>query len=174
MFNQYSYKQKLTVLLVVFFMLSIAAYKRSFSQLLHTYDQYIQLKEQISDFNSKSKQLENLNRDVALMNRVIGKGGESKETIQQEIMHFVSEKHPGVSINELQPIHVFQDDNYVVITNQLDVTGNANQLLKLAYDFEKEFTLSRVVSMKYYTTKKNNKADILHLKLIFHNYESIQ
>ena len=174
MFNQYTYKQKFTALLVVFVMLSIAAYKRSFSQLFQTYKQYGQLKEQINDFNGKSRQLETLNRDVTLMNKVIGKGGESKETIQQEIMHFVSENHPGVSINELQPIHIFQDENYVVITNQLDVTGNANQLLKLAYDFEKQFTLSRIVSMKYYTTKKNNKADILHLKLIFHNYESIQ
>lgn len=174
MFNQYTYKQKFTALIVVFFMLSIAAYKRSFSQLIQTYSQYNQLNEKVNDFNSKSNQLESLSRDVALMNKVIGKGVETKETVQQEIMRFVSENHPKVSISDLQPIHSFQDENYIIVTNQLDATGNANQLLNLAYDFEKQFSLSRIVSMKYYTTKKNNKADILHLKLIFHNYESIQ
>lgn len=172
MFNQYSYKQKFGALLVLFFMLGITAYKRSFSQLVQTYKEHKALSEKVNDFNGKSDKLDVLAKDVALMDKVIGKAGESKEVIQQEIMSFASEKHPEVSINELQPIHVFSDNDYKIVTNQLDVTGTANQLLRLAYDFEKEFHYSRIVSMNYYTTKKNNKTEVLHLKMIFQNYEN--
>lgn len=172
MFNQYTFKQKFTALLVLFVLLGITAYKRSFSQLIQTYKEHQQLSEKMNDFNSKSGKMDALVKDVALMDRVIGKAGASKEVIQQEIMRFASEKHPQVSISELQPIHVFSDDDYQIVTNQLDVTGNANQLIKLAYDFEKEFTFSRIVSMQYYTTKKNNKTEVLHLKMIFQNYEN--
>jgi hypothetical protein len=172
MFDQYSYKQKFSALLIIFFMLAITAYKRSFSQLIQTYKEHKLLSEKVNDFNKKSNKLDALTKDVALMDRVIGKAGESKEVIQQEIISFASEKHPEVSINDLQPIHVFSDDDYKIVTNQLDVTGNANQLLRLAYDFEKEFSYSRIVSMNYYTTKKNNKTEVLHLKMIFQNYEN--
>lgn len=172
MFNQYTYKQKFSALIVLFFMLGITAYKRSFSQLVHIYKENKLLSEKVNDFSSKSNVLDALLKDVAFMDKVIGKAGESKEVIQQEIMSFVSERHPEISINELQPIHIFSDEDYKIVTNQLDVTGNANQLLALAYDFEKEFHFSRIVSMNYYITKKNNKTEVLHLKMIFQNYEN--
>ncbi len=172
MFEQYSYKQKFSALLILFLMLCIAAYKRSFSQLIQTYKEHKVLSEKIADFSSKSNKLDALIKDVAVLDKVIGKAGQSKEVVQQEIISFASKKHPEVSISDLQPIHVFSDIDYKIVTNQLDVTGNANQLLRLAYDFEKEFSYSRIVSMHYYTIKKNNKTEVLHLKMIFQNYEN--
>ncbi len=92
--------------------------------------------------------------------------------VQQGIVSFASTNSQNISINDLKPIHDFAEEDYHIITNQLDVTGNANQLLELAYNYEKNFDYSRMVSQNFYTIKKNNKPDVLHLKMIFQNYEN--
>jgi hypothetical protein len=171
MFEQYSYKKKCTALLVIFVMLAITAYKRSFSTLFQVIGEYKTLSAKVDELNKKSGNTNGLIRDVAYLDKIIGREGASKEIVQQDIVSFASKK-PNISINELKPIHVFSDENYTIVTNQLDVTGGANQLLQLGYDFEKEFDFSRIVSMNFYTTKKNNKFEVLHLKMIFQNYEN--
>lgn len=171
MFEKYTYKQKCMALAVVFCMLSIAAYKRSFSTLFQVISEYNISSKKVADFEAKTKNSASLAKEIDYLNKTIGKEGVSKEEVQQEIISFAS-NHPAISINDLQPIHIFENENYRAITNQLDVTGNSNSLLALGYDFEKKFNFSRIVSMKYYTTKKNNKSDALHLKILFQNYEN--
>lgn len=171
MFEKYSYKKKCLALCVVFFMLLITAYKRSFSMLFEVIKENKTLSKTTEEFDKKSNNFDMLSKEIALLDKTIGEEGVSKEKVQQSIVSFISENHSQVSISDLQPIHVFSDENYTITTNQLDVTGGANQLLKLGYDFEKQFKLSRIVSMNFYTAK-NNKSEILHLKIIFQNYEN--
>ncbi|TRX33719.1 hypothetical protein FNW52_14930 [Flavobacterium sp. ZT3R18] len=171
MFEKYSYKKKNLALLVLTFIIAITAYKRSFHTLVQVMKEYNTLSKKNEDVNKKSGNSNNLHEEVAYLDRIIGKEGVSKEAIQQEIVNFTSKRHPEVSINILEPIHLFQDENHTIITNQLDVTGNVNQLLQLGYDFEKNFSYSRIVNMHYYISKKNNKTDLLHFKIIFQNYE---
>ncbi|RTY91796.1 hypothetical protein [Flavobacterium sp. GT3R68] len=158
-------------LIGIFLMLSITAYKRSFHTLFQVMEEYNALSAKVADINKKANNTEGLRRDIAYLDQIIGKEGITKEMVQQGIVSYASEKHPQVSINDLQPIHVFADENHKIVTNQLDVTGNSNQLMQLGYDFEKGFNYSRIVSMNFYTTKKNNKSEVLHLKMIFQNYE---
>ena len=172
MFEKYSYKQKCTALLLLFVLLSATAYKRSFSTLFEVMAEYRNLSSKAKDISQKTKDTSKLTKEIQWLDKAIGKEGVTKEMVQQGIVAFASEKHPEVSINDLQPIHLFSDENYNIITNQLDLTGKAGQLLALSYDFEKQFLLSRPVSMNYYTTKKNNRSEVLHLKIIFQNYEN--
>jgi len=171
MFENYSYKQKFYALIIVFFMLSITAYKRSFHTLFEVVSEYRMLSKKADDINKKAKSNGTLRNDVEYLNRIIGKEGVTKEMVQQGIIGFASATQ-GVSINDLKPIHDYAETDYHIITNQLDVTGNANQLLELAYNFEKKFDYSRMVSQNFYITKKNNKSEVLHLKMIFQNYEN--
>jgi hypothetical protein len=172
MFENYSYKQKVYALIVLFFILSITAYKKSFGPLFEIIKEHNSLSKKAEDINKKAKNTNNLATDVAYLDKIIGKEGTTKEMVQQGIVSFATENSPEVSINDLQPIHDFPEDDYRIITNQLDVTGTSNQLLKLAYDFEKKFTFSRLVSMNFYIIKNNNKSEVLHLKMTFQNYEN--
>lgn len=171
MFENYSYKQKFYALGIVFLMLSITAYKRSFHTLFEVVSEYRVLSKKADDISRKAKNTGTLKNDVEYLDKIIGKEGVTKEMVQQGIIGFAS-SNSGISINDLKPIHDFPETDYHIITNQLDVTGNANQLLELAYNFEKKFNYSRMVSQSFYTTKKNNKSEVLHLKMIFQNYEN--
>lgn len=170
MFEQFSYKQKFTALLVLFVMLSITAYKRSFRTLLEVRNENKVLRKNIEELQHKSKNTNNLLKEVAVLDQLIGKEGITAPEVQQQIVNFAS-IHPKISISDLQPIHIVNDGNYDITSNQIDVTGNANQLLQLGYAFEKNFNSSRLTSMCFYTSKKNNPTEILHLKMLFQNYK---
>src|SRR6218665_53494 len=172
MFNQYSYKAKFKFLIVFFIILSVAAYRRSFSQAIALVQENYKLKEKKEVMKSQVPNIEAMEKEVAGLDRMIGREGTEKEKIQQEIIGFLLKNSVGVAINDLQPIHDFNSDGYQVFTYQVDLTGSYNQLLGLAYKFEKQFDYSKIVSLAFYTDKKNSKKETLHLKLIFQNYES--
>ncbi|MES2813133.1 MAG: hypothetical protein V4670_11735 [Bacteroidota bacterium] len=169
MFEQYTYKKKFIALTIIFIMLSITAYKRSFNVLFDVIRQNKELTKNVEELELKAKNSDQLIQEVAALDKLIGKEGMKSEEVQQQIVNFAT-NNANVSINDLKPIHIADDDNYVISTNQIDVTGNVNQLLQLGYAFEKDFDLSRLASMNFYTTKKNNKTEVLHLKMIFQNY----
>jgi hypothetical protein len=172
MFEQYSYRTKFSALLIVFCMLCVASYKRSFHTLAEVVSENRELSADAADMKLKSGNTRQLENEIANLDMALGKEGVTKEMVQQEIVSFVTRNHRGVSIHDMQPIHVFSDKNYNIITNQLDVTGTTGALLKLSYDFEKYFNFSKIVSMDFYTTKRNDKIELLHLKIIFQNYEN--
>jgi len=171
MFDNYSYKKKCIALVLIFIMLSVTAYKRSFKNLFDTIQEHEKLVQKSKEYGIKSKNVGGLMKEIAILDNMLGKEGISKEEVQQGIVSFVGLRHQDVSIHDLQPIHSFVDGNFKIITNQLDITGSVNQLLETSYDFEKNFKLSRVVSMSFYTLK-NNKSEVLHLKIFFQNYEN--
>ena len=170
MFEQYTYKQKCIALIVIFIMLSFTAYKRSFKNLFEVYNENKELTKLSKDIASKSKSLDALSMEIASYDKYLGNQNVARDIVQQEIIAF-STHHEGISINDLQAIHTHDGENYKIYTNQLDVTGDINSLMKLAYDFEIKFNFSRVVSTNYYTVKRNNSNEILHLKIVFQNYE---
>jgi hypothetical protein len=174
MFNQYSYKTKFKFLIVFFIILSIAAYKRSFSNLLSLYSENRDLKAKNELIKTQRPDSDILKKQLLNLDKLIGKEGIEKEKIQQEIVNFLVKYSPEVLIYDLKPIHSFNEEgiDYQIYTFQLDLTGSYNQLAQLAYAFEKEFEYSKIISLKFYIDKKNNKTEVLHLKLIFQNYES--
>ncbi|WP_459926529.1 hypothetical protein [Flavobacterium covae] len=173
MFNQYSFKQKFKALLVILCLLSITAYKRSFSQLIGSYKEYKALIEKTQEINTKTSGLNKLYNDVAKLDLLIGKSGKEKEIIQQEIIDFLAKNHSEIAIHSIQPIHFFKDEHLSIITNSIVLSGNTNQLLNTIYNFENNFQSSKLVSLQFFTEQKNDKEEKLYLKLIFQNYEGI-
>jgi hypothetical protein len=171
MFENYSYKKKFIALIVVICLLSVTAYKRSFKNLIEVYNENTNLKELSNNIKSKTNDIDKLRNKVTQFDKFLGNQNVSNDIIQQEIIAF-STIHKGVSINELTSTHVFENENYKTLTNQLDLVGNINVLLKLIYAFETNFKFSRVISTNFYIKKKNNINNELHLRIIFQNYES--
>jgi hypothetical protein len=172
MFENYTYKKKFVALIIIFCMLSIAAYKRSFKNLLEVYKENLNLKELSCNIKNKTEDIDELRKRLNQYDNFLGNQNTTNDIIQQEILAF-STNHKGISIHELKTTHIFEKENYRILTNQLDVIGNTNDLLKLTYDFETNFNFSRVISANFYTKKRNNNNnEELHLKIIFQNYEN--
>ncbi|TRW27535.1 hypothetical protein FMM05_02530 [Flavobacterium zepuense] len=171
-FEKYSYKTKFIALVLISLMLGYTAYKRSFSTLISLIKENKSLTSTINSLKNSSGNEDVLLDQINSIDKIIGKEGLSKERIQQDIINFVAKYNKGVSIYNMESIHEFKDDNNTVYTNILDITGSFNNLLEISYNFEKKFDSSRLISLNFYSTKKNNKPDALHLKMIFQNYEN--
>ncbi|MFP9100751.1 hypothetical protein ACLI09_17005 [Flavobacterium sp. RHBU_24] len=172
MFEKYTYKFKLKALALIFVLLLAAAYKRSFSQLIDLVKENNALTEKKKELDKSENNIKKLQYTLDKIDRIIGKETVDKEKIQQDIISFTVNKKLGISIFDMRSIHQFNDENYTIYTNQFELTGSFNDLLRLSYDFEKKFLLSRVSSMHFYTIKKSNNPTVLHLKMIFQNYEN--
>lgn len=169
MFEQYSYKQKFLALLVISGMLTIAAYKRSFKTLIEVVKDHKELTRKKEELNQKLQSLNSLEQEVNYLDNIIGKEGIEPQEVQKDMVSFIS-RAQNVSIFDLQPIHTADNNQYLISTNQVDVTGGVNSLLQLSYNFERDFNKSRMVSLHFFKSNKNNKKDVLHLKMIFQNY----
>lgn len=173
MFDQYSYKIKFRALIGVSILLACAAYKRSFGPLKEVVRQHSELSGKLAAMGSVAQDKGILEQDMSMLDRLIGKQDAQKEEVQQGIVAFVSKSGNHISFNNLQSIHEFHDEQYIVYTYQLDMTGQYNDLLKMLYDFEKHFDYSKVVSVHFFAEKKNNIAEKLHLNITFQNYENL-
>jgi hypothetical protein len=173
MFNQYSFKQKFIALIVLFFILCITAYKRSFSLFIQLYNEHVVLTEKMEKVNSESKNLSVLESEIEKLDSYIGKQNIDKDKIQDEILNFISVKYQNIRIVKLNPIHVFENDKIGYLSNEIEVSGEVNDLLKLSLDLEKQFDYSKIRSLKYFTVIKNNTVTGLHLKILFQSYENI-
>lgn len=171
MFENYTYKLKFKVLIVLILILSIAAYRRSFSVLWQNYKQYSELKTTISKAKQNSENLDELQQKLELINKNLGSDKVEHGIVQQNLVQFVALKGEGVSLNSMTPIHEFNDQKFVVNTYQIDLTGTYNGLIKILHLFESSFEYSKIVSADFIKIKKNKKEQ-LHLNLIFQNYES--
>jgi hypothetical protein len=171
MFNKYSYKIKFQLLLALIILLGLTAYRRSFSILYQLIVENKALNEKAAVLQDKSKNISLLRAELTAIDRILGKENINKEKVQQDIIKYI-DAQDNVSLYSMESFHTFKDQDYTIYTYRVDITGNVNSLLATAYNFEKHFNYSKLLSLNFYTTIKNNKPDNLHLKLIFQNYEN--
>src|SRR5690606_1817052 len=148
-FANYSFKTKFYALIALSILLFCTAYKRSFSTFFSVWQEHRALSEQSKEIDQKKSGFRTLQLELGRLDAVIGKGTGSPEKVQQEIIGFVSQRNRA-TITNLQPIHKKDDGRYRINTYQIDLSGKINELLEIAYDFEKIFSHAKLVSLKFY------------------------
>ena len=173
MFENIPYNKKVIGLIIITIMLSIAAYKRSFSLTLSAYNQMNDLHDRLAYIHASNEDYSTIDQEIRVLDDLIGKKGIDPERVQQELLNFVSINHNNkVSIVDVAKIHESTNKDFLIYTNQLTLKGNYQDLLEVIASFETDFDYSRLVSIAF-EKKKNykNKINILNANLIFQNYE---
>lgn len=171
MFEQYSYKFKFKALLAILVVLSIAAYKRSFGPLINAVKENSTLQQNMKEGTSEVLNLQQLKSDIKYLDNLIGRRGIGKEKIQNEIITFLSGFDKNIALHQLQTIHEYTSTDYTIYSYQLDIIGDLNKMLHVLYEFEKKFHYSKIMSTRFYTAVQSDKKNVLHLSIIFQNYE---
>ncbi len=171
MFTNITYKQKLIGLVILSVLLFITANKRSYSVTKQTYNQVKELEEKLNYVNASSQDIDGLQNELAIYDRIIGKQGIKAEDIQQKILDY-STQYNTVGVVNLEEIHIAESNGFTIISNQLIVEGDFNSLLELVYSFETDFNYSNIVSVSFTKEKEyQTREDKLRAKIIFQNYE---
>ena len=172
MFENLTYKQRFVALLAIGVLLGFAAYKRSFKLTLDAYDEYSTLSGKLNEIKSSSNTIQELDAEIRYFDNLLGKENMESVLVQQEILNFVTNKSNSVTVVDLSEVHEVTDNEFVIDTNQLTLEGDFEKLLKMVYEFEKEFPYSRVVNTSFFKKKDfKTKRVKLYAKIIFQNYE---
>jgi len=171
MFDQVSYKYKFYVLLIVALLLGIASYKRSFRYTLSAKKENRILSEKQGFVKANLGDIDQLASRSNYLDKLIGKDRVPSEVIQQRILEFIP-SFKNVKVSKLAETHYAIDGGFKVNSYEVVLSGSYNSIADIIYQFEKNFSLAKIVAMEYYKKKNyKTKKEQLFVKLIFQNYE---
>ncbi|WP_345075317.1 hypothetical protein [Flavivirga amylovorans] len=113
-----------------------------------------------------------LKDDIKTLDKLIGGRSLNPINVQQKILDFISKTDLTINIVSIEDVHISRGEEFLIYSNQIELEGTYEALIKLLYETEKNFKDSRVVSTEFYSKKnyRTNK-ETLFLKIILQNYE---
>lgn len=174
MFENIPYKKKFFALLGLFVVLSITAYKRSFSKTIAAKELLTASEEKLAIVQNSQQKITRLRADVAYLDNIIGKESANPDIVQQELLNTFATLDAKADLIKLEEVHQARNEYFNIYTNRLVLYGDFNALLAVTYDYEKSFEFSRVVSLEFRVEKEpRTRRKKLVEQLIFQNYEKI-
>ena len=173
MFDKYSFKQKNRVLLVIFILLMLASYKRSFILTFLALDEIEQQKQNIEKVKTSSFEIKQLTQDIIDLNQTIGKSNLQPDKVQQEILSIISfySKKNSVNLESIEETHIYKNVDYSIYSNTLVLEGRFQDLLEVIYQLELNFEYARIINIELYKKKiLSTKKTKLYAKLLFQHY----
>jgi hypothetical protein len=172
MFKTIPYKRKFIFIIIGFVILLLAAYKKNFKNIFEIRNQINHLDNKLNAVDGSYNQIFYLKNEIEQLNGLIGGQTKEPELVQQLILDFITNTGFKINIHDIEDPHIFNDNEFTIHTNVLDIEGEYNTLLELLYKIEKDFTASKMVSSEFYTEKNyRTNSKKLFLKLILQNYE---
>lgn len=172
MFNNISYKKKFLFVIIGFVILLLAVYKKNFKDIFETRRQLNVIENKLNVVDGSYNQVLFLKNEIAQLNNLIGGQTKQPELVQQLLLDFITNTDFDINIHKIEDTHLYNDEEFTVYTNIIEVEGNFNTLLKLLYKIEVDFKASKVVSSEFYTEKNyRTNSKKLFLKIILQNYE---
>jgi len=172
MFSELTNKKKFYGVLLLFIVLSIAAYKRSFKGAIEAVNYYSESKKNIEKNINIDEDLLQLKNEIQSLDNIIGKKAKNPDIVQNEILNFISQQEHNFKLSKIENLHISSDNYFTIYSNMITLEGSFNELLKAIYRFEKDFEYARIASIKLHVLKKQqNSKNKLFTKIIFQNYE---
>lgn len=173
MFDRFTYKQKNYGLLVLFVLMVVVSYKRSFSLTLITQTEIENQEAMMREAEHAWSDLEMLHIQVNQLNKNIGRSDLEPDKVQQEILRTINtySKDHEVMLDRLEATHNFETVDFNIYSNQVVVKGTFNGILSLTHYFENEFEYARLTNIEVYKTKNlTTKKTALYASLLFQHY----
>ena len=169
MFNNLTYKQKFMVVVGLFILLFLACYKKTFKHTIVAKEELALVEKKLSNVDNTNSNLFRLKNDIKILDNLIGGNTTNPEKVQQELLSFISDL--GINITAIEDVHIYEDDKFIIYSNQIQLEGNYKELINTLYAIEKQFKNSRIASANFFSKKnyRTNKSN-LYLKLILQNY----
>ncbi len=174
MFEKLSNKKKFIYSLVLFLLIFIGIiYKKNILRISEVKEKITLSKEAYKDSHQIGMEINTLNRELNYLNSKIGEININPESVQREIIGYISENGKNIELNNVDKIHYASIQDYDIYTNSLILSGSYKDLITFLYKLEREFSLSKLINVNFYKKKNyTSRSTTLYMKLIFQNYES--
>ncbi len=173
MFDKLTYKQKNYGLLLIFILLAMVSYKRSFILSINLNKEINQQELQKLDIQHSGKKKELLTLEIQQINKNLGKTDESSDKVQQELLREISDfpASYGLTIESINQTHLYTSVDYKILTNEVLIEGNFKGLVRAINHLERKFEYARIINTDIYKTKDHgDKKSKVYAKVLFQHY----
>lgn len=175
LFEKYTYRQKKIAVLAIFLLLCVVSYKRTFSVTLDLLNLRKELTEKKYDAENSGETLKHKQHELFKINNLIGEENVPNERVQHGFLTFVDSSNTPLNVVEVEEVYRFDHPDFVINTNEIVLTGDYRSMVEFLYDFEKNFLLARLVSVKIYIKKnREKKINELFLKVLVQNFSDYE
>jgi hypothetical protein len=170
MIAQLSHKRRFFIVLILMIVLIFALYKKTYRPIFQLQNELHTSQKLMANSEGSFEEIQTLQQELNGLDKIIGKS-KNHALAQQKILHFITNSSLNVSVISIEDTHIFGEKVFTVFTNKIILKGTYENLLQLMYTMEKEFTASKIASVKFVSKKdyNTNKTDLL-LELYFQNY----
>ena len=171
-FDQYSYKQKNYALVIVSVLLIAASYKRAFKTTIETRAYRKELVDKIETSKHAIVDIRKTQREIAYLNKLLGKEDITIEKVQQGFLNFVQTNSTSISVHQVDEVLTFQHPDFSINTHRIVLKGNFIPTLKFIYELETKFDLAKLVNVNFEFKKySSEEKEQLYTTLLMQNYE---
>lgn len=171
---QFTYKTKKLLLIVVLILFTILGYKRIIANSARQITNYFNEKSLIIDEKELDAKIVDLKIKVEQIDKILGKVNFNEHFIQYEILDYVTANTGkfDIEVVKLLPTHIFNENGYLIVSNEVVLKGEYNDLIRAIYQIEKEIKISKISGVKFFK-KKNHRTNRMELfsRLIFQNFK---
>lgn len=173
MFDRFSYRQKNYGLLIIFLLLLMVSYKRSFSLTLNAKSELKNQEAQLESTKHVQEDIESLKIQIKQLNNNIGKSDIEPDKVQQEILGEISgfSLNNNVNLEKIEKTHSFKTVDFTIYSNLIRIQGSFNGILSLAYHMENTFDYARVTNVNVFKeVDQTTKKEYLYGEFLFQHY----
>lgn len=173
MFDKITYRQKNYGLLIVFILLAMVSYKRSFVLTLNISSEISNQEIQKKDILNSSNRLKVLSSDISRINASLGKTDQTSDKVRQELLKEISamQKDLTVRIETFENPHLFSSMDYKILSHEVLLEGDYRSLVKCINMLENKFIYARIINAKIFKTKSyGDLKSKIYAKLLFQHY----
>lgn len=174
MFTNITYKKKVIYAAIMAILLLFASFKKNIKKVIQFNKELREL--QLSQLEDKdfNTDISYLKQEIKTIEGFIGGVNVSPEQVQQQLIKFISNAPLDLKIIGIERIHFAAVDQFNILSNQVTISGDYNNLIRLLHEIERDFDLSKMTNARFYTKNdyRNNRKE-LFLEILFQNYDKI-
>jgi Tfp pilus assembly protein PilO len=164
-----TYRQHNYALVVAFFVLMLLAYSTNIRNTINTYQQYNANQKRLKMAQNAAQDIARYRSDLRSMQQTTQKPY-NREYLLEQITTFCRDHD--LLIKSFPISQKVVENNYPIITNEIEVEGNYPDIVSLAYMIEQEKRLSSISSLSFNLVKDRIKQQqFLHGRFILRNIE---
>lgn len=171
-FDKYTYKQKNYALLILAVLLVAVSYKRAFKITIETLGVKKELTQKIEDAKQVISDIRTTQKDIAYLNKLLGKENVTIEKVQQSFLDFFEKNSNQIVVYQVDEVLVYKHPDFSVNTHRIILKGSFLPTLRFLYQLEKDFDLAKLINVSFEFKKYNSEEkEQLYTTILLQNYE---
>lgn len=170
-FDNYTYRTKNFALLIIGVLLVLVSYKKAIKPTMELNQYSNELTEKVSLAENSDAQIKMKQRNIFLLNSMLGEENNSVEKVQQAFLNFFDNNASNIGVQRMDAVLKYEHPDFEINTHPIVLKGNYLSTLKFLHEMEVNFHLAKILNVEFELKKENSSSTTnLYTTLLIQNF----